>query len=67
MPDYVRANLPVGSCFFTVALLERRPRVLAESYTKSSVPYAIEHRFGSMPSSYFRYIHFNPLKHGGGK
>jgi hypothetical protein len=31
MPDYVRANVPVGSYFFTVALLERRPRVLSEN------------------------------------
>ena len=31
MPDYVLANVPVASYFFTVALLERRPRVLTEN------------------------------------
>jgi putative transposase len=31
MPDYVRAYVPGGSYFFTVALLERRRRLLTEN------------------------------------
>ena len=31
MPDYVRAYVPGGSYFLTVALLERRRRLLTEN------------------------------------
>ena len=31
MPDYVRAYVPGGSYFFTVALLERHRRLLTEN------------------------------------
>lgn len=30
MPDYRRVFIPGGTCFFTVALLERRLRLLTE-------------------------------------
>jgi putative transposase len=30
MPDYIRAYIPGATCFFTVALLERRRRLLTE-------------------------------------
>ena len=31
MPHYVRADIPGGTSFFTVALLERRRRLLVEN------------------------------------
>jgi putative transposase len=42
MPDYVRAYVPGGSYFFTVALLERRRRLLAENIE------ALREAFGSV-------------------
>ena len=56
MADYVRAYVPGDSYFFTVALLERRRRLLTENIE------ALRDAFGSvrarrpfrmMPSSYF--------------
>lgn len=42
MPDYVRAYVPGGSYFFTVALLERRRRLLTENIE------ALREAFGSV-------------------